>query len=439
MKKSLYPLLFLVIFSLQSMAQAFDPNPVTTRTYDKTTGPKLRSINSLTIDTLSNTQEIVNTLFGPGISVTNLNYIGDTFAVGRFSDITGGFQIDSGLVMTTGRISDVAGPNSSASTTTVNYSPGDSSLAALSGNFYPTYDAAVIEFDFTPLTDTLMLSFVFGSEEYPEWIGSNFNDVFAFFVTEQGSAVPYNMAMIPGTMDPITINTVNTTNNPAYYIDNTSGQVLEADGLTTLITQMYMPVPNQNYHFKIGITDVSDQAFDSYVFIKAKGLLGYAKMPAASFAASMSGNTVNFTSTGGWARDFFWDFGDGTTDTAENPIHTYLQSGQYTVTFSAINYYQVNTVTYTLNVGGAGITENEQAVALDLLGSDDGIFRFRTNPLVSGTSSLQVFTTAGSLAFSQALVSGQKEVTLDLRSLPHGVYSVCLQSNGQKISRKLVR
>jgi PKD repeat protein len=414
-------------------------NNAITRMVPENSGPKLRSINSLGIDTLASTQDIVNTLFGPGISVSNLIYTGDSLAVGFFKDITGTFGIDSGLVMTSGHISGVAGPNVSTSTTNVNNTPGDPDLTTLAGGFSPTYDAAVIEFDFTPMTDTLMLSFVFGSEEYPEFVNSNFNDVFAFWVSELTNPVPYNMAMVPGTISPISINTVNNITNPSFYIDNAGGQVLEADGLTTLITQMYMPSAGQDYHFKIGIADVADFSFDSYVFIKAKGLLGYAKMPTANCNTAVSGNTVSFTNTGGWARNFLWDFGDGTTDTAENPVHTYLQSGQYTVTLSAINFYQVNTITFPLTVGGASINENELQATLTIASSENGLYHLILNPLTSGSSTLNVFTTAGSLAYSQAFESGQKEVTLDLRSLPRGVYSIQLQNNGKQISRKLVR
>jgi len=439
MKRLLLSLAACICGAYIGFAQVQTANTASFRSIPENSEPKQRSINSLVVDTLASTQDIVNTLFGPGITVTNLVYTGDWLAVGRFADITGTFGMDSGLVMTTGHINGVIGPNVSSSTTNANLTPGDSALGVLAGGMWPTFDASVIEFDFVPMTDTLMLSFVFGSEEYPEWIGSNFNDVFAFWVSEPAMTVPYNMAMVPGTTSPISINTVNDITNSSYYVDNSTGQVLEADGLTTLITQMYTPYNGQNYHFKIGITDVADQAFDSYVFIKAKGLLGYAKMPNANFNTAVSGNTVSFTNTGGWARNFLWDFGDGTTDTTENPVHTYLQSGQYTVSLSAINFYQVNTITFPVTVGGAAIDDIDREPVLNLVSSENGLYRLMLNPLTSGSSTIRVYTIAGSLAFSQAFESGQKEVTLDLRSLPRGVYSIQLQVNGRQISQKLVR
>lgn len=46
--------------------------------------------------------------------------------------------------------------------------------------------------------------------------------------------------------------------------------------------------------------------------------------------------TVNFQPVGG-ISNFQWDFGDGTTSTAQNPAHTYQDAGNFTVIFSAMN------------------------------------------------------------------------------------------------------
>jgi PKD repeat protein len=54
----------------------------------------------------------------------------------------------------------------------------------------------------------------------------------------------------------------------------------------------------------------------------------------ASFNASNNGllNTVSFTNTStGNNLVYFWDFGDGTTSTLINPLHTYSGNGTYTV------------------------------------------------------------------------------------------------------------
>jgi PKD repeat protein len=57
--------------------------------------------------------------------------------------------------------------------------------------------------------------------------------------------------------------------------------------------------------------------------------------PTATFAYSINGLTVDFTDQSadadGTIQSWSWDFGDGTTSTAQNPIHTYDADGTYTV------------------------------------------------------------------------------------------------------------
>lgn len=57
----------------------------------------------------------------------------------------------------------------------------------------------------------------------------------------------------------------------------------------------------------------------------------------AAFDYAINGNTVNFTNNNLNAQDFLWDFGDAQTSTEENPTHTYLSPGVYTVTLIASN------------------------------------------------------------------------------------------------------
>ena len=64
--------------------------------------------------------------------------------------------------------------------------------------------------------------------------------------------------------------------------------------------------------------------------------------PAADFTASPTSGTapltVTFTSivTGGITA-YAWDFGDGSTSAAANPVHVYATAGSYTVVFTATN------------------------------------------------------------------------------------------------------
>jgi PKD repeat protein len=70
----------------------------------------------------------------------------------------------------------------------------------------------------------------------------------------------------------------------------------------------------------------------------------------ASFDFLQNGNTTQFTSTSVNAGEWFWDFGDGTTDTTENPVHTYSSPGSYTVCLTASDSCSINTLCETITI-----------------------------------------------------------------------------------------
>ena len=96
-------------------------------------------------------------------------------------------------------------------------------------------DVAILEFDFTPIADTVQFNYVFASSEYFQYENTEFNDVFAFFISGPGINGPYaspvgfpdgakNIAFIPGTNPelPITVSSVNVLQNDQYFVDNSA-------------------------------------------------------------------------------------------------------------------------------------------------------------------------------------------------------------------------
>ncbi len=168
--------------------------------------------------------------------------------------------------MSSGNVASVVGPNTFDDMTTVNGTLGDSDLTALSGA--STFDAAILEFDFVPNADKVFFQYVFGSEEYNEFVNTQFNDVFAFFVNG------VNCATVPSLTgpEPVAINTINNGNpfgtppnsHPELYINNdvASGSPFntELDGLTHVLTCDASVVTGETNHIKLAIADTSDSA-----------------------------------------------------------------------------------------------------------------------------------------------------------------------------------
>jgi hypothetical protein len=210
--------------------------------------------------------------------VTNITSVSVNHSAGTFAGGTGIIDIASGVILSSGNIASVPGPNTSPGITTINSLSGDPDLDGLIPG-YTTFDATKLEFDFecSGATD-VEFRYVFSSDEYNEYVCSSYNDVFGWFLN--GS----NIALLPGGTTPVAINTVNggnplvpgcTASNPTYYRNNdifyppltTSPINTEMDGLTTVLTASGPLVPGVN-HIKLAVADAGDQILDSNVFLE---------------------------------------------------------------------------------------------------------------------------------------------------------------------------
>ncbi|MBL7890045.1 MAG: choice-of-anchor L domain-containing protein [Bacteroidia bacterium] len=225
--------------------------------------------------TMTPTQLVQNVLLGSGVTASNITFSGPNTARGEFNGTASNIGFPGGVILATGDISVAVGPNNSGSlsnggTGTISTDP---QLTGIATN--TLYDAAILEFDFVPLADTLKFRYVFGSEEYMEFANSSFNDVFGFFISGPnpggGNYTNQNIALIPGTSTPVTINNVNGGNNAAYYFNNETppGASVQYDGFTVPLTAIAPVSCGATYHIKIAIADAGDGSWDSGVFLEA--------------------------------------------------------------------------------------------------------------------------------------------------------------------------
>lgn len=224
----------------------------------------------LTVSQNLSVTQLLQTLFGGGITISNLSTSCDTtLSMGSFNGTNSNLGLSTGVILSTGNVNSAPGPNNQTGVTGVMNTPGNPLLTSLSGQ--ATFDACVIEFDITPLCDTIAISYVFASDEYPEFVGS-INDVFAFFISGPGIVGNQNIALVPGTSTGVAINTINANSFSQYYVNNTGGTSIQYDGFTVPL-QAYSPVtPCETYHIIIAIADASDNILDSSVFLEAGGI-----------------------------------------------------------------------------------------------------------------------------------------------------------------------
>ncbi len=251
----------------------------------------------LIITTQSNAQALAQRLVGDGVTISNVTLSADPVSTGFFRNAGGtNIGLDSGIVLTNGRAKtlsqfdigvdgdnftpayDPSGTDAFASNE-VNYNAHDADLEQLiNAPTDETHDATILEFDFVPVGDTIKFRYVFSSEEYPVFACpgiSNYNDAFAFFIQGPGYPVRTNIALVPGSTDPVTINNINDQAcgvYPQFYVNNYLNTRFTHNGHTTVFTAIAQVQPCQTYHLKLVIADVADGIYDSGVFLDAKSL-----------------------------------------------------------------------------------------------------------------------------------------------------------------------
>ena len=249
--------------------------------------------SQLVVDDNVTAQQLVqDVLVGKGVQVSNVTFTGDPIQVGRFDATQANLPLDSGVVMSTGECPDAIGPNDGDAGTGLGNQIGPNgdtdllSIAQQTNTTSEVNDEAIIEFDFVPTGDSISFDFVFASEEYPDFVGSAYNDVFGFFLSGPGINGPYqnnavNLAKVPGTNDPIAINNINSTTNSSYFNSNGDGftspydsdsAYIRANGYTVSLTADSAVNCGDTYHLALKIADGQDDWLDSWVFLGAQSL-----------------------------------------------------------------------------------------------------------------------------------------------------------------------
>lgn len=292
-------------------------------------------------------------LQGSGITITGLTMTCKDSAFALYSGGTGVLStLPNGILLTTGTATNVAGPSASNFNSVSNNMPGSALGDNLANDPGGTSDGCYMTFTLTPSCSTLSINYVFASEEYPDFVGS-FNDAFGFVLTGPNPTGPAynetNIALVPGTSIPVTINNVNNgwgnlgpCTNCAYYNANPSG--IAYDGATDVLTASVQVTPCQSYVMTIGVWDDFDDAYDTGVFLDVNGL-SCAGSPTLTAIASPSNicapQTITLTASGGIASgSYTWSApasGGLVTTIGQTVTANPTGATVYTLSYSDIN------------------------------------------------------------------------------------------------------
>ncbi|WP_370001288.1 choice-of-anchor L domain-containing protein [Winogradskyella sp.] len=216
------------------------------------------------------------------VNVTNVN--GGNFndvdqSYGYFDAIGTNFPFESGIVMSTGRLANVPGPNNSLSDDDASNWQGDADLE-MALNESNTLNATILEFDFTSVATQVSFRYIFASEEYQENNPNScqYSDLFGFLIKPAVGQNQYeNIALVPDTNTPVKATTVTPgvpgscpPQNETYFGSyNGVNSPINFNGQTAILTATANVIPNETYHVKLVIADEQNYRYDSAVFLEA--------------------------------------------------------------------------------------------------------------------------------------------------------------------------
>ena len=340
---------------------------------------------------------LAQTIVGSGVTVTSATFNAcgglastetGTVSAGTFTNTSGdlGLGTNGGVVLTTGSLADVGKIYSYLAKVDLGYTYVDTYLQAsiVSNPAKDKYDVCSLTFTFTPVCNSINITYVFGSEEWPSYVcgtGSNaYNDAFGIFLTgpnpSGGNYTGTNIALLPNAAHtPVEIDSINNnyhnqcypsgTPNPnvAYYVDNTGAKHFADvvyDGLTVPITSTASLTPCSTYVMEIAISDGGNGYNDSGVFLQG-GSVGCTNTPPAitSTATPVTTCTANGSasvtvpSTYSATATYSWSPGGQTTSSISG-----LTAQTYSCLVTIPNYACASTYTTLIQVPVTSVIPN---------------------------------------------------------------------------------
>jgi hypothetical protein len=215
------------------------------------------SAHALNIVPTNDPAVLANGILGAGQAVTilNVSYSGAPLASGTYT--SGPLGISNGALFTTGAATNALPPNDSPSTSTDNGRAGDPLCNSLIPGFM-SFDATklTITFELAPGFTGISFKSIFGSEEYPEFVNTAYNDVYGAWL--DGQQVVFDANGAPITINGPFFNSANVIKPPANGT--------EYDGSTDILTTLATTSPGV-HQLVIAICDAGDRVYDSGVFL----------------------------------------------------------------------------------------------------------------------------------------------------------------------------
>ncbi|WP_395056082.1 choice-of-anchor L domain-containing protein [Flavobacterium sp.] len=416
---------------------------------------------AITVNTSTYTaDELVRTVLtnnSPCLSIDNVSSrtgtnFGSTNGIGYFTNTNPAFPLQNGVILTTGNVINAPGPNNTILSDGTLAWLGDANLEtalAAAGVTIVSKNATVLEFDFKPFSPNFNFQFLFASEEYGNYQCFS-PDAFAFLLTNTTTGVTQNLAVIPSTTIPISVQTIRNSiynpicnsANPSYFGLFNDGTAAAASATNYNGQTVVMNASSTNlsitdtYHIKLVIADGNnDSQYDSAVFLGGgsfdfgQDVLG-PDITIASGTAPCNNNNINqpYTISSGLDPnlfDFVWKDVNGIPIPGETgPNLIVNQPGTYLLTYY-VQSTSCEVATNNINIEYQTAITTPDPINLYKCnnGSANYTFNLATNtPIVNPAATYQISYHEFQAQADAGLIPLPTNYTVPVGSLPKTVW-----------------
>ena len=384
-------------------------------------------------------------------------------AAGSYSNLPpfNGIEPKDGIILTSGQAVIAIGPNDETGAGldqngggSVDPGNGDDDLTAMVPG-YVSYDACLLTLTFT--TDTsvhgISFDFIYGTDEFSEWVNSDYNDIFCTFLDGENICFDHDSNLI-------------CVNNNFFKIDNENAPYaldLEYDGFTPLL-RTSDTLTEGDHTLKFAICDMGDQILDAGVFLN-------------NFKFEYSGQGTNPVPVTIVVEQYFTVYEDAPegTHVGDILVNTTIPSAVTMMLINNIPEFDVSpsdpfgiTVATGANLNysiqdkyypqveastgsGANLLSDTAIVVIQVLEAGTGIIdnsnkgNIFTCPVVIGDNLVINGLTEGAYTLGITNSKGQQilyiengsKTNIDISTVPSGIYFVTLTSKNRKVYNKI--
>lgn len=354
---------------------------------------------SISVDDTYNSNDLVNLVLNNSCLELLNTSISTGQSVGYFNKNGSSFPLNEGVVIRNGLASYTAGNYTGNNLSSPLNTNSDSFLQNLSnvssGLTTPIRDVAFLEFDFKPAFNSFSFDFLFASNEYGEFQCIS-NDIFAFVLTDLVTGISTNLAVIPGTTNPVAVKNIRnaaynsncSSTNPGYFgaynVTNPLASAINMKGQTTVLTAFSNVIPNNPYKIRIVIADYGDADYDSAIFIGAGSF--ETTFDLGSNRQICSGDSYILNTGLGAIYSHQWFLNNNPISGANSATYEVTQPGVYKVRITKDNCFIEDTITFSnlavsapqnlveCNTGAASYSYNLAQNNTSTLGLDSSIY-----------------------------------------------------------------